>query len=77
MNDEVRLRRLERNYELLRTELMTVKKLAQEHRESSLRLDELRAAELHSLQEELEQLRIENARLRVELDEARTGAPTQ
>ena len=70
-----RIRRLEQNYELLRTELLQVKQLAQEHQRSVAQHDLLRDQEMKALRDEVEKLRIENARLREEVTALEEAAP--
>jgi chromosome segregation ATPase len=75
MNLDSRLRVVERNFELLRSELMAVKRIAQEWRTSADHVDALRSTELRTLQSEVEHLRIENTRLREQLSQHEEVTP--
>jgi prefoldin subunit 5 len=69
MSSDTRIRQLERNYELLRAEILNVKRLAQEWKASTEHLEVLKDNELRTLQHEVEHLRIENTRLRTDIAE--------
>lgn len=75
MSQEARVRQLERNYEMMRAELAQVKRLGQEYKQATENIEVLRVNELHTLQQEVEHLRIENQRLRDQV-ERYTSKPT-
>lgn len=66
MADDIRLKRLEQNYELLRSELLRLKREAKLYQDQVQMTEAAAAGEVAALRDEVEQLRIENARLREE-----------
>lgn len=75
MTQDARLTQLEREFSLLRSELIQMKKMALEQQRVNERLDVLRSNEKHTLQSEVEHLRIENSRLRADLAEQEEVTP--